>query len=80
MCVFVVLIEYVTASEEEQQELLSLLEETKRMGYAKDLQISKLENDGQLMLEKSKSVIITCITIIQSHESLFLLCTIQLTS
>ena len=42
----------LTASEEEQQELLRLLEQTKRMGYARDLQISMLESDGQLMLEK----------------------------
>ena len=42
----------LTASEEEQQELLRILEQTKRMGYARDLQISMLESDGQLMLEK----------------------------
>ena len=42
----------LTASEEEQQELLRVLEQTKRMGYARDLQISMLESDGQLMLEK----------------------------
>ena len=51
----VILHEYktkLTASEEEQQELLRVLEQTKRMGYARDLQISMLESDGQLMLEK----------------------------
>ena len=37
---------------EEQQELLRVLEQTKRMGYARDLQISMLESDGQLMLQK----------------------------
>ena len=43
----------LTASaEEEQQELLRVLEQTKRMGYARDLQISMLKSDGQLMLEK----------------------------
>ena len=42
----------LTASEEEQQELLRVLEQTKRMGYARDLQISMFESDGQLMLEK----------------------------
>ena len=42
----------LTASEEEQQELLRELKQTKRMGYARDLQISMLESDGQLMLEK----------------------------
>ena len=43
----------LTASaEEEQQELLRVLEQTKKMGYARDLQISMLESDGQLMLEK----------------------------
>ena len=42
----------LTASEEKQQELLRVLEQTKRMGYARDLQISMLESDGQLMLEK----------------------------
>ena len=53
--VIVILHEYKTkliASEEEQQELLRVLEQTKRMGYARDLQISMLESDGQLMLEK----------------------------
>ena len=39
----------LTASEEEQQELL---EQTKRMVCARDQQISMLESDGQLMLEK----------------------------
>ena len=42
----------LTASEENQQELLLVLDKTKRMGYARDLQISMLESDGQLMLEK----------------------------
>ena len=42
----------LTASEEEQQELLRVLEQTKRMAYARDLQISMLESDGQLVLEK----------------------------
>ena len=42
----------LTASEEEQQELLSVLEQTKRMAYARDQHISMLESDGQLMLEK----------------------------
>ena len=42
----------LTASEEEQQELLRLLEQTKRMAYARDQQISMFESDGQLMLEK----------------------------
>ena len=42
----------LTASEEEQQELLRVLEQTKRMAYARDQQISMLESDGQLMLEK----------------------------
>ena len=28
--------------------------ETKRMGYARDQQITMLESDGQLMLEKSE--------------------------
>ena len=42
----------VASAEEEQQELLRVLEQTKRMGYARDLQISVLESDGQLMLEK----------------------------
>ena len=42
----------VASAEEEQQELLRVLEQTKRMGYARDLQISMLESDGQLMLEK----------------------------
>ena len=42
----------LTASEEEQQELLRVLEQTKRMAYARDQQISMLESDGQLMLEE----------------------------
>ena len=42
----------VASAEEEQQELLRVLEQTKRMGYARDLQISMLESDGQLMLDK----------------------------
>ena len=42
----------LTANEEEQQELLRVLEQTKRMAYARDQQISILESDGQLMLEK----------------------------
>ena len=42
----------LTASEEGQQELLRVLEQTKRMAYARDQQISMLESDGQLMLEK----------------------------
>ena len=42
----------LTASEEEQQELLRVLEQTKRMAYARDQQISMLESDGQRMLEK----------------------------
>ena len=42
----------LTASVEEQQELLRVLEQTKRMAYARDQQISMLESDGQLMLEK----------------------------
>ena len=42
----------LTASKEEQQELLRVLEQTKRMAYARDQQISMLESDGQLMLEK----------------------------
>ena len=56
MCVVPIVVhEYViklTASEENQQELLLVLDQTKRMGYARDLQISMLESDGQLMLEK----------------------------
>ena len=42
----------LTASEEEQQELVRVLEQTKRMAYARDQQISMLESDGQLVLEK----------------------------
>ena len=42
----------LTASEEEQKELLRVLEQTKRMAYARDQQISMLESDSQLMLEK----------------------------
>ena len=42
----------LTASEEEQKELLRVLEQTKRMAYARDQQISMLESDGQLVLEK----------------------------
>ena len=42
----------LTASEEEQQELLRVLEQTKRMAYARDQQISMLEKDCQLLLEK----------------------------
>ena len=38
--------------EEGQQELLRVLEQTKRMAYARDRQISMLEIDGQLMLVK----------------------------
>ena len=55
LTLYIVVREYktkLTASEEEQQELLRVLEQTKRMGYARDLQISTLESDGQLMLEK----------------------------
>ena len=51
----IVIHEYETkliASEEEQQELLRVLEQTKRMAYARDQQISMLESDGQRMLEK----------------------------
>ena len=42
----------LTASEEEQQELIQELEYTKKMGYARDSQISMLEEDSKLMLEK----------------------------
>ena len=52
---YIVIHEYetkLTASEEGQQELLRVLEQTKRMTYARDQQISMLESDGQLMLEK----------------------------
>ena len=42
----------LTASEEEHKELLRVLEQTKRMVYARDQQISMLESDGQLMLKK----------------------------
>ena len=42
----------LTAGEEEQKELLRVLEQSKRMAYARDQQISMLERDGQLMLEK----------------------------
>ena len=42
----------LTASEEELKEFLRELEQTKRMAYARDQQISMLESDGQLMLEK----------------------------
>ena len=51
----IVIHEYETklaAVEEEQQEILRVLEQTKRMTCARDLQISMLESDGQLMLEK----------------------------
>ena len=41
----------VTAREEEQQELLQVLDQTKRICHARDLQISILESDGQ---EKSE--------------------------
>ena len=54
---YIVIHEYetkLTASEKEQQELLRVLEQTKRMAYARDQQISMLESDGQLMLEKSE--------------------------
>ena len=52
---FVVICEYntkLTASEEEKQELLGVLEQTKRMAYARDQQIATLEVDSQLILEK----------------------------
>ena len=52
---YIVIHEYktkLTASEEEQKGLLRVLEQTKRMAYARDQQISMLESDGQLMLEK----------------------------
>ena len=52
---YIVIREYetkLTASEDEQKELLRVLEQTKRMAYARDQQISMLESDGQLMLEK----------------------------
>ena len=52
---YIVIHEYktkLTASEEEQKELLRLLEQTKRMAYARDQQILTLESDGQMMLEK----------------------------
>ena len=42
----------LTASEEEQKELLRVLEQTKRMAYARDQQILTLESDGQVMIEK----------------------------
>ena len=42
------------ACKEEQQELLELLEQTRRMAYARDRQISMLENDGQVMQENCK--------------------------
>ena len=51
----IVIYEYKTklaASEVEHQELLRVLEQTKRMVYARDQQISMLESDGQLMLQK----------------------------
>ena len=42
----------LTASEEEQKELVRVLEQTKRMAYARDQQILTLESDGQMMIEK----------------------------
>ena len=54
-CYCIVISEFktkLTASEEGQQELLRELEQTKRMGYARDQQISMLESDSELMLEK----------------------------
>ena len=54
-CIIIVIHEYetkLTASEEEQKELLRVLEQTKRMAFARDQQISMMESDGQLMLEK----------------------------
>ena len=38
--------------EKGQQEILKVLEQTKRMAYARDQQILTLESDGQLVLEK----------------------------
>ena len=55
LLIVIVIHEYktkITASEEGQQELLRVLEQTKRMAYARDQQISMLKSDGQLMLEK----------------------------
>ena len=53
-CSTVILILHETkltaTAEEEQQQLLTVLEHTKRMGYARHLHISMLESDGQLML------------------------------
>ena len=46
----------LVASEEEQQELLQVIEQTKRMGYAKDLQISMLESDGQLKSKYTNNI------------------------
>ena len=46
----------LTASMVEQQELLRVLDQTKRMCYARDLQISMLESDSQLMLEKGEYI------------------------
>ena len=43
-----------TASKEEQQRLLQVVEQLQKIGHAKDVQISLLQNENELVQDKSK--------------------------
>ena len=44
----------MTASKEEQQRLLQVVEQWQRMGRARDVQISLLQNENELVQDKCK--------------------------
>ena len=59
----------LTASKEEQQRLLQVVEQWQRMGRARDVQISQLQNENELVQDKCKQTL-------NSHTSIpQLLCT-----
>ena len=44
----------MTASKEEQQRLLQVVEQWQRMDHARDVQISQLQNENELVQDKCK--------------------------
>ena len=44
----------MTASKEEQQRLLQVVEQWQRMGRTRDVQISQLQNENELVRDKCK--------------------------
>ena len=44
----------MTATKEEQQRLVQVVEQWQRMGRARDVQISQLQNENELVQDKCK--------------------------